>query len=93
VRIVPRMPSPNPYAVGAIVEVYAAGQLAQKSAGPIAIEKAHPDGTPVHVGLGDRAKCDVRIRFPGGKTIVRENIDVDREWILDLDSTGQRRPK
>jgi hypothetical protein len=73
-----RMPAPNPFAVGAIIEIYEAGTSSKPGVRPFFLEKAHPDGTPVHVGLGDRTACDVRVRFPDGSTIIKEHVPADR---------------
>jgi hypothetical protein len=64
-KIYPRMEKPNPYAVDALVEVFSAGDLGKKDAAPIFSEKAHPDATPVHVGLAQAAAFDLRVTFPG----------------------------
>ncbi|HEV7406108.1 MAG TPA: VCBS repeat-containing protein [Chthoniobacteraceae bacterium] len=79
--IVPRMAAPNPFAVGAVIEVYPAGDLA-KGARPLFVEKAHLDATPVHAGLGVRTRCGVRVTFPGGKTVERNNQEVDRSLTI-----------
>ena len=76
--IAPRDSAPNPFAVDAVIEVYAAGELGKDGAKPVAVEKAHIDGTPVHVGVGEHTRCDIRVVFPGGATAVRENLAVDR---------------
>lgn len=70
-------PSPNPFAVGALVEVFAAGELAEEGARPLFVEKAHIDGTPIHGGLGDRTRCDVRVTFPGGKIVKTSGVEAD----------------
>jgi len=66
-KILPRMPAPNRYAVGAIVAVFKAGQLGKPGAKPFLIRKAHPDSRPVHVGLGAADRFDLRVTFPDGK--------------------------
>ena len=75
--VLPRMKAPNPFAVGAVVEVYAAGESAKSAARPLLLEKAHTEGTPVLVGLSDRKACDVRVTFPGGAVVVKENVPAD----------------
>lgn len=82
VSILPRMATPNPYAVGAVVEVFAPGEAAKKDARPLLVEKSHPDGTPVHAGLGKHDACDVRVTFPGGKVVVREKTPADQEMTI-----------
>lgn len=84
-KIEPRMPSPNPYAVGAVVEVFAPGELEKGGKRPILVEKAHTDATPVHVGLGERTTCDVRVTFPGGKVVTARNVAADRVVTIDRD--------
>jgi hypothetical protein len=90
-RLSPRMPPPNPFAVGAVVEAYRPGDLGQKGARPILAQKARPDGKPVHVGLGGARTFDVRIRFPNGKTIEARNIPAGGRLIATPDK-GIARP-
>lgn len=73
-----RMPSPNPYAVGAVVEVYPAGEAGRGTGRALHTEKAHPDGTAIHFGLGPRPACDVRVRFPNDRVVVQEEVPLDR---------------
>jgi hypothetical protein len=69
-KIVPRMPAPNPFAVGAVVEVFVAGGLDDPKHRPPKIEKAHCDGTPIHFGLGAATAYDVRVTFPQQSKVV-----------------------
>ena len=75
-----RMDSPNPYAVGTLVEVWKAGALGTVGARPLRVERAHADATPIHVGLGQATHMDLRVTFPGKKALemktvaARENI-------------------
>jgi hypothetical protein len=85
-KIEPRMPAPNPYAVGAVVEVFGPGELEKASTRPIFVEKAHADATPIHVGLGERPTCDLRITFPGGKVVMARAVAADRVVTIDPDS-------
>ncbi|MEQ8785228.1 MAG: FG-GAP-like repeat-containing protein [Pirellulaceae bacterium] len=62
--IQPRGEAPNPYAVGAVVEVFRGGDLDKPDARPLLIEKAHSDGTPLHAGLGDSETFDLRVTPP-----------------------------
>jgi len=73
-RIRPTMTGANPYAIGAVVEVFAPGGLDTAGSKPLLIEKAHPDATPIHVGLGTHAAFDVRVTFPGGKRVERKAV-------------------
>jgi hypothetical protein len=72
-NVYPKMPSPNPYAVGAKVEVFQAGKMGGGNKA-VFTEMAHSDGTPVHVGLGDWQDFDLRVTFPGGKVVERKKI-------------------
>ncbi|HUU42229.1 MAG TPA: VCBS repeat-containing protein [Planctomycetota bacterium] len=74
VKLHPRMPAPNFYAVGTLVEAFLPGDAAKPGARPYFAEKAHADGTPVQVGLGDAKTVDLRVTFPGGKPIVLANV-------------------
>jgi hypothetical protein len=84
--ISPRMAPPNPYAVGAVVEVFRPGDLDKPDARPLSIEKAHTDATPVHVGLGDLEKYDLRITPPTGKTTTVRSVAANRHAVVDLTS-------
>lgn len=60
VLLYPKLPAPNPFAVGAKVEVFRAG-----SKRPFLVENAHADGTPIGIGLGDATTFDLRVTFQG----------------------------
>jgi hypothetical protein len=85
-KILPRMPAPNPYAVGAVVEVFGTNEMDKANAAPYFVEKAHADTTPIHVGLGARTSCDVRVTFPGGKVVVARNVQADQTVTIDRES-------
>jgi hypothetical protein len=70
-RLHPRMAKPNPYAVGSELQVFRAGGLDDDGRVPILIEHAHPNATPIHVGLGKATHFDLSVTFPGG---------VERRW-------------
>jgi len=86
-RICPRMESPNPYAVGALVEAFQAGQMGRKDAVPLLVEKAHPDATPVHLGLGKAKAFDLRVTFPGKppKVVERKAVQACRRLTVTPD--------
>ena len=88
-NLYPRMDEPNPYAVGARVQVFRAGQLGQPGARPILDEKAHPDGTPIHVGLGRERKFDVRVTFPGKaqKPVERQHVKAGKKIRITPDGS------
>jgi hypothetical protein len=75
-NLFPRLPSPNPLAVGARLEVFRAGDLGKDESRPLLIENAHCDGSPVHVGLGSASRFDLRVVFPGkgGQLIEHRNV-------------------
>lgn len=85
--IFPRMEKPNPYAVGATIEVFNAGDLAKKGARPLASDRAHPDGTPIHFGLGDATTIDLKTTFPGSppKVVKLENVAAGRRLTITVD--------
>lgn len=85
-QLTPRMPAPNPYAVGTVVEVFQPGELEKAGARPFFVEKAHIDGTCVHVGLGANPTCDVRLTFPGGKVVLARNVAADQVVTIDRDT-------
>ncbi|MCZ7644632.1 MAG: VCBS repeat-containing protein [Planctomycetota bacterium] len=86
-KIVPRMPSPNPFAVDARVEIFKAGDLGKEGAKPVHTENAHPDGTPVHAGLGSSEAFDVRVTFPGAekKVVEGKGLAANGAWKITLD--------
>jgi len=74
-KLVPRMNGPNRNAVGAVVEIYAAGALKRTDdARPLHTAVAPPDGSPIHVGLGEAAAFDLRVTFPDNAPQVHEDI-------------------
>lgn len=75
-QIIPRMPGHNPYAVGTHIEVFPAGGLKQKGVRRIRTDVAPPDGSPIHIGLGQATRFDLRVSFPGRKPRVYDNLEV-----------------
>jgi len=76
--VLPRMAKPNVNAIGAVVTIYRPGELDKAGAIPLCIEPAHPDATPVHVGLGKAKTFDLRVNFPNGKTVTRKSVPADK---------------
>jgi hypothetical protein len=87
-NLYPRVAKPNPFAVGARVQVFRVGQLGQPGAKPILDEKAHPDGTPIHVGLGSERTFDLRVVFPGKvpKHVERQGVEAKKK--ISIASSG-----
>lgn len=85
----PRMEKPNLYAAGGRVEVFRAGDLGKKDARPFVLEPAHPDGTPVHVGLGSAGEFDLRVTFPGSDPKVVELRGVQAKKRLRITPDGK----
>lgn len=87
--ISPRMSAPNPYAVGAEVEVFAPGGLDLPGAKPVFHARAEAAGLPLHAGLGQAQTFDLRIRFPGkdARVVEKRALQADTHWIVD--ETGQ----
>ncbi|MGB2819630.1 MAG: VCBS repeat-containing protein [Phycisphaerae bacterium] len=81
-KVSPRMASPNPFAVGAVVEAYGAGTLGRKGASAFFIEKAHADGTAVHIGLGRAGAFDLRVRFPNAAAVSRTNVPAGKRLTI-----------
>ena len=71
-----------------MIEVFALGELGKPATRSIFVEKAHAYGSLVHVGLGERLTCDVRVIFPGGTGVTASGIAADRAVTIDRD-TGQ----
>jgi hypothetical protein len=82
------MAAPNPYAVGAVVEVFLPGELDKPEARPLLIEKAHSDATPVHAGLGTADTFDLRVTHPGGKSLIARGLKSNSRHTADL-ATGK----
>lgn len=82
-----RMDAPNPYAIGALVEVYAAGELGKPGARPFLAENAHHDATAVHVGLGRAEAFDLRVTFPGKPPVELRNVAAKKR--LQIAPDGQ----
>jgi hypothetical protein len=83
------MAKPNPYAVGARVEVFPAGAIDKPNSRPLLRERAHPDGTPIHIGLGKVTTFDLRVTFPGPKPKVVELQHVEACKRLQLAPVGK----
>ena len=84
VKIHPRMPKPNPFAVGSVLEAFRAGELGKEGCRPFLVEKAHPDATPVHVGLGTAETFDLRVTFPGGKKLEGRGLKANSRLVAGL---------
>jgi len=87
-NLYPVSAAPNPYAVGALVEVHAAGAMGKQGVIPLLVEKAHPDATPVHVGLGAATTFDLRVTFPGKEPKVVELKAVEAKKKLRITPNG-----
>ncbi len=77
-RVRLQMPSPNPFAVGAVVEATRSG-----ASRPFFAEKARWDGTPIHIGLGESKNLVLTVRFPDSKVKTLKNIKPNTEIIVD----------
>jgi hypothetical protein len=88
-KIYPRMEKPNPYAIDAVVEVFTVGDLGKKDVAPIFAEKAHPDATPVHVGLAQATTFDLRVTFPGKEPRIVELKNVAAGKRLKVSPDGK----
>lgn len=85
---------PNPFAVGAVVEVFKAGDLA-KDQRALFRDKARPDGLSLHFGLGSLASVDLRVSFPAeglqaSRIVELRGLTVDRSVMVS--PTGEARP-
>jgi len=89
-NLYPRQAAPNLFAVGTRVEVFRAGELGKPRARPQLMERAHPDSTPIHIGLGEARSFDLRIRFPGKEALELKNIVAARR--LTINAEGQVSP-
>lgn len=81
------MDAPNPYAVGAPIEVFKAGELGKEKAKVIYKEEAHADATPVHVGLGVAKTFDLRVTFPNKtpKIVELKAVEAKGHWKVTPD--------
>ncbi|MCW8131692.1 MAG: CRTAC1 family protein [Planctomycetota bacterium] len=89
VQIYPCMDKPNPFAVGARVEIFRAGDLDKPGARPVASAWANSNGLPVHAGLGKDAAFDLKIVFPGKepRTVALKGLAADRRLKVTPDGT------
>lgn len=60
-----RMDKPNPFAVGALLESFKAGEMSKPGARPFRRVAAPSNGLAIAMGLGAEKSCDLRITFPG----------------------------
>lgn len=67
------MPAPNVNAVGAQVQVFRAGE--RMTGRPFLTEMAHPDSTPIHVGLGKQNTFALWIAWPDKKVVEWKNVE------------------
>ena len=86
-NVYPRMPAPNPYAVGARLEVFAAGTLGKPTAVAVLDECANIDASPIHIGLGLAETFDCIITFPGKVVHEHRNVTASKRLILDIDGS------
>ncbi len=73
-----KMPAPNPFAVGSALNASSADESRT-----LLMEKAHWDGSPIHVGLGDATECRLNVRFPDGKALNSDSIRATTTVIAD----------
>jgi hypothetical protein len=88
-NLYPRMPRPNPYAVGARIEVFRAGDLDKPGKKPFLQEAAHPDATPIHIGLAGAVTFDLRVTFPGQELKIVELKGVQARNRLQITPDGK----
>lgn len=84
-HLYPRLPAPNVYAVGTRVEVFRAGTLGKAGSRPVLIETAHPDATPIHIGLGREYQFDMRVTFPGRKPLELKHVEANNRLRITPD--------
>ncbi len=89
-QVSPRAAAPNPYAVGAVIEVFAPGELDSTTPAALFVEKAHADGTPIHVGLGNLTACDIRVQGLDGKVTTVRNVKANQRHDLHVTGPAQR---
>lgn len=87
VRLYPKLPAPNPYAVGTKIEVFRAGELGKR---PVMVENAHADGSPITIGLGDATTFDLRVTFPGKPPVEIKGVKAADK--LQVDGEGKIEP-
>lgn len=77
-RVSLRMPSPNPYAVGSVLKVFQQGK-----SNPFRINKAHWDGTPIHIGLGNSTLATLQVTFADGNVRPLEGVEANTSIVID----------
>ena len=90
-RILPRMDKPNPFAAGARVEVFRAGELGKPGVKPFWSEAAHADGSPIHIGLGGAEAFDLRVTFPGKDAVEHKGVALQPAVQVTPDGKARRR--
>ncbi len=89
VRIYPRLPAPNVFAVGTRIELFNAGTLGVRGALPIFTEYAHADSSPIFVGLGSAERFDLRVHFPDGAQKTWRNVEAKAKLQVTPDGVAE----
>jgi len=86
-KLYARLDKPNPFGVDTRFEAFRAGELGKPGARPFWTEKAHPDGTPVQLGLGAATTFDLRVTLPGkdGKAVELKGLAANKQWKIAAD--------
>lgn len=84
VVIFPRNELPNPYAVGALVEVFSRVNVRKTSKGRtlVAVKKARWDGQPLAISTPDISKVDIAITYPNQKKVMYKNLATNKAYSL-----------
>lgn len=77
-RVTLTMPAPNPFAVGAVLTAVATGKATARH-----VEKAHWDGTPIHIGLGSESNWSLHVRFPDGEEVSTQLEEANGDITVD----------
>ena len=88
-QVVVRGLKQNPFAVGSVVEAFRSGG-SQRPNPPLAQATAPRNGLPVHLGLGNHAVVDLRIRFADGSTREVKDVKADRKITVDAGAKPER---
>ncbi len=77
-----RQQGANRDAIGAVIEIKRADKIERRE---ITIGGGHASGSiaPVHIGLGDANKAEIRVVWPDGKTDEWQKIAADRLYVME----------
>lgn len=85
--IFPRNDLPNPYAVGAVIEVFSRVNIrnTSKESRLVAVKKARWDGQPLSISTPDITHVDVSITYPNKQKVMYKDLATNNAYSLFSD--------